>query len=100
MTSPGEPVSRELFWTGFATVNEYEGRDPIHPVQVKLGARLTRQLWPKVRTVDTDVSLLRAASCGVSPALPQAIKRGNDVPHDQVEVRTTVAESNAHGTDQ
>ena len=54
-------------------------RDPLHSIQNQFSAGFTRIVWSKVRTVDEDVSLLRFASCGVSTALPQAIKRRNHV---------------------
>jgi len=34
--------------------------NPLYPVQVQLGSAFTRQLWPKVGTVDSDVSFLQS----------------------------------------
>jgi len=37
---------------------------------------------------------------GVFRALPQAVERRNDLSHDQEQVRSTLAESDAHSADQ
>jgi hypothetical protein len=48
--------------------------DPLHFVQDHFGSRFTRQLWPKVRIMNSDVSLLRFESRSVLTALSQAFK--------------------------
>ena len=94
--SADKALSRCRELAGYAA----QGRDTLHSIQIELGSRLTRIVWSKVRTVDAHVSFLQSASCGVFAALSQAIKRRNYVPHDQVEVWSTVAKSNAHSTGQ
>ena len=47
-----------------------------------------------LKSIESDLS------CGVSTALSQAVKHRNHVPHDQVEVRPTLAQSDTHGADQ
>jgi len=54
----------------------------------------------EVNTVDAHVPFLRAQPRGVSTALSQAQQHRNDLPHDQIEVWSTVAESDANGTGQ
>jgi hypothetical protein len=67
---------------------------PLKSIESDFAVWLRRE----IRTVVSDVSLLRAQPCGVSTALSQAVQHRNDFPHDQVEVRATVAESDANGT--
>jgi len=55
---------------------------------------------PQAPRCNSHVSLLRAQSCGVSTALPQTLKCRDHVPHDQVEVWSTVEKSDTDGADQ